>query len=55
MSVINYHYSLRNSPEEHSSHLLHGRSMKSGTGACTPLYPRLPEDSAETHNFKTYV
>jgi hypothetical protein len=28
-SVINYHYSLRNNPEERSSHLLGGESMKS--------------------------
>ena len=31
MSVINYHYSLSNNPEEHSSHLLRGRSLKSRT------------------------
>ena len=29
MSVRNYHYSLRNNPEEHSSHLLRGGSLKS--------------------------
>jgi len=28
-SVINYHYTLRNSPEERSSYLLHGKSLKS--------------------------
>jgi hypothetical protein len=28
MSVLNYHYSLRNSPEERSSHLLRGGSLK---------------------------
>jgi len=28
-SVRNYHYSLRNKPEESSSHLLHGGSLKS--------------------------
>ena len=28
-SVINYHYWLRNSPEERSSHLLGGGSLKS--------------------------
>jgi len=28
-SVGNYHYSLRNDPEERSSHLLRGRSLKS--------------------------
>ena len=28
-SVINYHYSLRNNPEEHSSRLLRGGSLKS--------------------------
>jgi len=28
-SVINYHYSLDNNPEERSSHLLRGRSLKS--------------------------
>ena len=28
-SVWNYHYSLRNKPEERNSHLLHGRSLKS--------------------------
>jgi hypothetical protein len=28
MSVKNYHHSLRNSPEEHSSHLLCGGSLK---------------------------
>jgi len=28
-SVWNYHYSLRNTPEEHSSHLLRGGSLKS--------------------------
>jgi len=27
--VKNYHYSLHNNPEEQSSHLLHGRSLKS--------------------------
>jgi hypothetical protein len=31
MSVINYHYSLRNDPEERSSHLLCGESLKSRT------------------------
>jgi hypothetical protein len=30
-SAINYHYSLCNNPEECSSHLLHGGSLKSGT------------------------
>jgi len=29
LSVRNYHYSLRNNPEEGSSHLLRGRSLKS--------------------------
>jgi len=33
-SVRNYHYSLRNNPEERSSHLLRGGSLKSRT-----LYP----------------
>jgi len=28
-SVRNYHYTLRNDPEEHSSHLLGGGSLKS--------------------------
>jgi len=28
-SVINYHYSLRSNPEERSSQLLHGGSLKS--------------------------
>jgi hypothetical protein len=28
-SVRNYHYSLRNNPEERSSQLLHGGSLKS--------------------------
>jgi len=28
-SVINYHYSLRNNPEEHIANLLCGRSLKS--------------------------
>ena len=28
-SVMNYHYSLRNNPEECSSQLLHGGSLKS--------------------------
>jgi hypothetical protein len=28
-TTINYHYSLRNNPEERSSHLLRGRSLKS--------------------------
>jgi hypothetical protein len=28
-SVRNYHYPLHNNPEEHSCHLLHGRSLKS--------------------------
>ena len=27
-SVINYHYTLRNSPEERSSYLLNGESLK---------------------------
>jgi len=31
MSVRNYHYSLRDSPEERSSHLLRGGSLKSRT------------------------
>ena len=30
-SVRNYHYSLRKNPEERSSHLLRGRSVKSRT------------------------
>ena len=30
-SVRNYHYSLRNNPEERSSHLLRGESLKSRT------------------------
>jgi hypothetical protein len=34
--VIPYHYSLRNSPEEHSSHLLGGGSLKS----CIELFLR---------------
>ena len=56
-SVRNYHYSLCKSPEDSSSDLLRGRSLKSGTVACIPLYLRLPEDgaSAPKHNFKTYV
>jgi hypothetical protein len=29
MLVRNYHYSLHNNPDEHSSHPLHGRSLKS--------------------------
>jgi len=29
-SVINYHYSLRNNPEERSSRLFHGGNLKSG-------------------------
>jgi len=29
MSVINYHYSLDNNPEEHNSHQLRGGSLKS--------------------------
>ena len=32
MSVRNYHYSLRNDPEERSSHLLRGGSLKSRRG-----------------------
>jgi len=28
-SVRNYHYTLHNNPEEHSSHLLRSRSLKS--------------------------
>ena len=28
MSVINYHYSMCNNPEEHISHLLRDRSLK---------------------------
>jgi hypothetical protein len=28
-SIRNYHYSLRNNPEERSSHLLRGESLKS--------------------------
>jgi hypothetical protein len=35
MSVRNYHYALRNYPEERSSHLLRGRSLKSRV---TPFY-----------------
>jgi len=31
MPVRNYHYLLHNNPEEHSSHLLHGCSLKSST------------------------
>jgi len=31
-SVINYHYSLRNNPEERSSHLLRDGSLKSRNG-----------------------
>jgi hypothetical protein len=30
MSVRNYHYTLRNNPEERVSHLLGGGSLKSG-------------------------
>jgi hypothetical protein len=45
-SVRNYHCSLCKSPEDSGSHLLRGRSLKSGTGACIPLYLRLPEDGA---------
>jgi len=30
-SVINYRYTLRNNPEERSSHLLRGGSLKSHT------------------------
>ena len=30
-SVRNYHYSQRNNPEERSSHLLHGGTLKSRT------------------------
>jgi hypothetical protein len=29
MLVRNYHYLLRNNPEQHSSQLLHGRKLKS--------------------------
>ena len=56
-SVRNYHYSLCKIPEDSSSHLLRGRSLKSGTGACIPLYLRFPVDgaSAPKHNIKTYV
>ena len=36
-SVRNYHYSLRNDPEELSSHLLRGESLKSRTDFSTVL------------------
>jgi len=39
-SVRNYHYSLRNSPEDRSYHLLRGGSLKSRM--ITPLLKRAP-------------
>ena len=40
-SVRNYHYSLRNNPEERSYHPLHGGGLKLRTVATCPIYPLL--------------
>jgi len=39
-SVRNYHYLLRNNPEEHSSHLLRGGSLKSRSVSISALWSR---------------
>jgi len=38
-----YHYSPRNAPEEHSSHLLHGRSLKPPNTSSLPYCSDLPQ------------
>ena len=40
-SVSNYHYSLRNDPEERSSHLIRSGSLKSRKGRTTRILLRL--------------
>jgi hypothetical protein len=49
--VSNFHFSLRNNPEECSSHILHGESLKSRRvfvrDTTVPLTHKLPRIQAE--------
>jgi hypothetical protein len=49
MSVRNYHYSLRNDPEERSSQLLRGGSLKSRNIAINQISYSLPLDEYNRH------
>jgi hypothetical protein len=46
-SVRNYHYMLRNIPEEHRSHLLQGRSLKTHTATNELVSDKQLENSVE--------
>jgi hypothetical protein len=47
-SVINYHYSLRNNPEERSSRVLRDRSLKSRF--CNSEYENTPQSTQSNKN-----
>ena len=48
-SVRNYHYSLRNDPEERSSRLLRGGSLKSLSVLTSGLFCCIGEESQELY------
>jgi hypothetical protein len=56
-SVRNYHYWLRNSPEERSSHLLHSGSLKSRTLKCLLYWHRFYKliQTTQLHRRQNFV